>query len=134
LIGALGLAVYLLIGRTLLRRNSISVYVTICYGAAAGFLGLGAISSGQQLVGFTTPTWWCLIALALVSQFLGHTSNNWALQFLSAALVAIALMGEPVCSALLAYALFGETLTVMQLCGAAFVLTGIYLAARAERR
>ena len=133
-IGAVGLAVYLLIGRNLRRRHSLGVYVTVCYGAAAGYLCLAAIGTGQQVAGFSPPIWLYLIGLALVSQILGHTTNNWALRFFSASMIAVALLGEPICSTLLAYFLFDETLTAVQVGGAALILVGIYLAARAERR
>jgi drug/metabolite transporter (DMT)-like permease len=133
-IGAVGLAVYLLIGRNLRRRHSLGVYVTVCYGAAAGYLCLAAIGTGQQVAGFSPSIWLYLIGLALVSQILGHTTNNWALRFFSASMIAVALLGEPICSTLLAYFLFDETLTAVQFGGAALILVGIYLAARAERR
>jgi drug/metabolite transporter (DMT)-like permease len=133
-IGAVGLAVYLLIGRNLLRRHSLGVYVTVCYGTAAGYLCLAAIGTGQQVAGFSHRTWLYLIGLALVSQILGHTTNNWALRFFSASMIAVALLGEPICSTLLAYFLFDETLTAVQVGGATLILVGIYFAARAERR
>jgi len=133
-IGAVGLAVYLLIGRNLRRRHSLGVYVTVCYGGAASYLWLAALGTGQQVAGFSPPTWLYLIALALVSQILGHTTNNWALRFFSASMIAVALLGEPICSTLLAYVLFDETLTAVQVGGAGLILVGIYLAARAERR
>ena len=133
-VGAVGLAVYLLIGRNLRRRHSLGVYVTVCYGAAAGYLALAAIGTGQQLAGFSPSIWLYMIGLALVSQILGHTTNNWVLRFFSASMIAVALLGEPICSSLLAYVLFHETLTVVQIGGAVLVLIGIYLAARAEGR
>ncbi len=133
-IAAVGLAVYLLIGRNLRRRHSLGVYVTVCYGSAAGYLCLAAIVTGQQVAGFSPSTWWYLIGLALVSQILGHTTNNWVLRFFSASMIAVALLGEPVCATLLAYFLFDETLTAAQVGGGALILVGIYLVARAERR
>ena len=133
-IAAAGLAVYLRIGGNLRRRHSLGVYVTVCYGSAAGYLYLAAIGTGQQITGFSLSTWWYLIGLALVSQILGHTTNNWVLRFFSASMIAVALLGEPVCATLLAYFLFDETLTVAQVGGGALILVGIYLAARAERR
>jgi drug/metabolite transporter (DMT)-like permease len=133
-IGAVGLAVYLLIGRNLRRRHSLGVYVTVCYGSAAAYLWLAVLGTGQPITGFTPPIWLCLIGLALVSQILGHTTNNWALRFFSASMIAVALLGEPICSTALAYVLFDETLTTAQVGGAALILVGIYLAARAERR
>jgi len=132
-IGAVGLAVYLLIGRNLRRRHPLGVYVTVCYAASAGYLWLAVLVTGQRVTGFSLPVWLGIIALALVSQILGHTTNNWALRFFTASMIAVALLGEPVCSTVLAYFLFGETLTVVQWLGAALILCGIYLAARAER-
>ena len=61
-------------------------------------------------------------------------TNNWALRFFSASMVAVALLGEPVCGTILAYFLFQETLTLVQAGGAALILAGIYLAARGEGR
>lgn len=133
-IAAVGLAVYLLIGQNIQRRHSLDVYVTVCYGSAAGYLYLAAIGTGQQITGFSLSTWWYLIGLALVSQILGHTTNNWVLRFVSASMIAVALLGEPVCATLLAYFLFDETLTTGQVGGATLILVGIYLAARGERR
>ena len=132
-IGALGLAVYLLIGRNFRGRHSLGVYVTVCYGAAAGYLFVAAIGTGQQVVGFSASIWLYLIGLALVSQILGHTTYNWALRFFSASMIAVALLAEPICSTLLAHVLFNETLTAVQVAGAALILVGIYLAARVER-
>jgi drug/metabolite transporter (DMT)-like permease len=133
-VGALGLAAYLLIGRNFRRRHSLGVYVTVCYGAAAAFLFLAALGSGQQVVGFSSSTWWYLIALALVSQIFGHTTYNWSLRFFSASMIAVALLAEPICSTLLARILFKETLTAVQVTGAVLILIGITLAARDERR
>ncbi len=131
--GAFGLAIYLLIGRNLRKRHSLGVYVTVCYGSAAGYLFTIALVTGQPITGFSPATWWNLLALALVSQILGHTTNNWALRFFSASLIAVALLGEPVCASLLAFLLFGEMLTVVQLGGATLILLGIACAACAER-
>ncbi len=132
-VGAVGAAIYILIGRNLRRRHSLGVYVTVCYGAAAAFLWLAVLVGGQSVGGFSGWTWLCLLALALVSQILGHTSYNWALRYFSASMIAVALLGEPVLSTLWAFLLFGESLTGFQAAGAVLILAGIYLAARAEK-
>ena len=132
ILGAAGLAGYLLIGRNLRRRHGLGVYVTICYGAAAAYLWIAVLLSGVPFVGFSTATWGYLVGLALISQVIGHTTTNWALRFFAASMIAVVLLAEPVCSSLMAYILFGETLTVPQLVGAGLILIGIYLAARAH--
>jgi drug/metabolite transporter (DMT)-like permease len=75
-----------------------------------------------------------LLALALGPQLLGHTAFNWSLRYLSATFVTVALLGEPIGSALLALALFGETFQPLQLAGFVLLLAGIAVAARAEAR
>ena len=52
ILGAMALAVYLLIGRNLRRRHSLGVYVTVCYGAAAGCLWLAAMGRGRRSPAF----------------------------------------------------------------------------------
>jgi len=131
-VGAIGAAAYILIGRNLRRRHSLLVYVTVCYGTAATFLWLAVLVSGQRAVGFSGQTWGCLIALALVSQILGHTTYNWTLRYLSASMIAVSLLAEPIVSTLLAFVLFSESLAALQAGGAGLILAGIYLAAKGE--
>jgi drug/metabolite transporter (DMT)-like permease len=75
-----------------------------------------------------------LLALALGPQLLGHSSFNWALKYLSATLVALAVLGEPVGSTILAWLLLGEAVGLVKVAGMALLLGGIFLAARAGAR
>ena len=65
---------------------------------------------------------------------IGHTALNWALRHLSATYVAVSTMAEPVGSGILAYLLLGEAVTLATIVGGAVILTGIYVASRAELR
>ena len=133
LLGAWFATFYFLTGRVVRARVSLPVYTFICYGAA-GLILLAVIGvSGLPLRGFSGGTWGAFIGMALVSQILGHNSYNWALKYLSASLVAVSLLGEPIGATLLAWILFGETLTPAKIAGGAFILAGIVLAARGER-
>ncbi len=93
-----------------------------------------ALISGQKLFGFSDFAWLMLAGLALGPQLLGHSAVNWALKHLSASFIAVAILGEPVGSAILAWVFLGEKFAVLQLCGFAALLVGIYLAAKAEDR
>ena len=133
LLGAWFATFYFLTGRVVRARVSLPVYTFICYGAA-GLILLAVIGvSGLPLRGFSGGTWGAFIGMAMVSQILGHNSYNWALKYLSASLVAVSLLGEPIGATLLAWILFGETLTPAKIAGGAFILAGIVLAARGER-
>ena len=132
LVGAVAAAGYLIIGRRLRKQVSLLSYIFLVYGIAAIALTLSAIAAGLPLFGFSYRTYLWLLALALVPQLIGHTSYNWALAYLSAAYVSIAVLGEPVGSSILAYFLLDEQITTLKLIGAALTLVGIYLATRSE--
>ena len=128
--GGIAAAGYLLMGRSVRNRVSTLSYITVCYGTAAVVLWILVGSRGLPISGFTADTWWALLALAVVSQHLGHSSYNWCLKHLSAAVLALTLLGEPILGSLWAFLLFGETLSAWQAAGGALILAGIYQAAR----
>ena len=130
LIGSLTVCGYLLIGRRLRRRMSLLAYVGVVYATAAACLVLFATIAGAPLGGFAPTSWLMLLALAIGPQLLGHTSFNWALKYLSATLIALAILGEPVGSTVLAWLLLGEPVGPVKLVGMTLLLAGIFLAAR----
>ena len=133
LLGAVMASAYLLIGRGLRARVSLQTYVWLVYAAAAVVLCLLALGAGAFTAPWGPVAWVCMIGLALGPQLIGHTTLNWALRRVSATLVALAILGEPVGAALLAWLLFDETFTGLQLAGFALLLAGIFVAARGER-
>lgn len=134
LLGAVAASGYLLIGRALRATVGLAIYVWSAYATAAAVLWVALLARGGELAQVSTAAWWFIAALALGPQLLGHTAFNWALRRLSATFVALAILGEPVGSALLAYLLLSERFEWMQLAGFVLLLTGIFTAARAERR
>lgn len=132
LIGAWAGAGYLLIGRRLRAKMSLIPYIFVVYGIAALILVVVMFSAGQTPVGFPPQTYLWLLLLALVPQLLGHSTFNWALRYLSAAYVSITLLGEPIGSIILAYFLLKETPTPLMIFGAILILTGIFIASRAQ--
>jgi drug/metabolite transporter (DMT)-like permease len=132
-IGAICAAFYLLLGRRLRPKLSLLSYVAICYGSAALFLWLAVIALQLPVSGFNTQTVAAFWAMALVSQIIGHSSYNWALRWFSTGLIAVALLGEPIGSTIMAYFIFDEGLTWIKFIGGSFILSAIYLAAAGEQ-
>jgi len=130
--GAIVAAAYVLIGRRLRARLSLVGYTFLVYGAAAVFLVAFMLISGNTPVGYPAQAYLWFLLLALVPQLMGHSSFNWALGYVSAALVSVALLCEPVGATLLAYLLLRETLTTLKLFGAILILIGVYIASRGE--
>lgn len=133
LAGSLAVSAYLLIGRNLRRRVALLAYVWLVYGAAALVLLAAVAATGAQMLGFAPVVYLLLVALAVGPQLAGHGAFNWALRYLSPAFVAIAILGEPVGAALLAYLVLGERVAPLELAGFVLLLVGIYVGARAER-
>jgi len=128
--GALAVAGYLLIGRRLRQRIGILSYAAVTYTSAAVLLVLAVLASGQALFGYSSSTYLMLVLLAVVPQLLGHTSLNWALRFVSATMVTIAVLGEPVLATALAFVILSEAPTWSEIAGGVLILGGIFWAFR----
>ncbi len=98
--------------------------------AATIILLIYVLATNQTLTGFSTNTWWSLIALGLISHTLGWLSINYSLGHLPAPLTSVTLLMQPVLTALLAVPLLGEGLSIYQIVGGLLVLVGIYIVNR----
>jgi drug/metabolite transporter (DMT)-like permease len=134
LAGAISASAYLLLGRALRAHLGLLSYIWLAYATAAALLWIGVAATGAAVLGFSVFAYLLLLALAIGPQLLGHTAFNWSLRHLSATFVALSILGEPVGSAVLAYFMFDEKLSALQLAGFLLILVGIFVAARAERR
>ncbi len=126
--GAVGGALYLLIGRRLRSRLDLLPYIFLVYGAAALWLIFTALVTKTPLTGYAPMTFVWFFLLALVPQLIAHSTYNWVLRYLSAALVSIALLGETVASTLWAYWLLDESPPMLRIGGALLILVGIGIA------
>jgi len=133
LFGALAASAYLLIGRGLRERLSLLAYIWIAYGIAATLLLVAAFASGASPTGLSGTAFMLVLALAVGPQLIGHTAVNWAVRRVPATVVALAILGEPIGAAALAWLLFGEAFSGAQSAGFAMLLCGIYCASRASQ-
>lgn len=134
LTGAFLSAGYLMVGRKVRDELHLTTYIFIVYSIAAVTLLLLVLASGQKLTGYSSIHYIWLIALALIPQLIGHSAFNWALKYLSAAYVSIALLGEPVGTVILAYFFLREHPTWLEIIGGVFILAGIALATRKRKQ
>jgi len=132
LVGSLAMCGYLLLGRRLRAHISVLTYIGVVYAVAALCLMALALASGTQMGGYPYFAWILLAAMALGPQLLGHGAFNYALKHVSATMIALAVLGEPIGSTILAWLLFGEAVGPLKLAGMSLLLGGIFLAARSE--
>ena len=134
LLGSFTVCGYLLIGRKLRGAINLLPYISIVYGCAAVCLMVAALVAGARLTGYSPLAWALLAGLALGPQLLGHSAVNYALKHLSATVIAVAVLGEPIGSSLFAWLLFGEAIGPAKLAGMGLLLAGIFLAATSRAR
>jgi drug/metabolite transporter (DMT)-like permease len=125
-------ALYMMIGQRVRTRTGIISYVVPVYGVAASLLMAGAIFRGLDFLGYSPQTIAMFILLALVPTVIGHSSLNWALGHLSATMVAVSVLAEPVGASLLAWAILGERLRGSVIFWGSIILFGIYISSREE--
>jgi drug/metabolite transporter (DMT)-like permease len=130
LAGAWTVSGYLIIGRKLRARTSLIPYIFTVYGIAALSLLLVMLAAGHSPLGYRPVTYGWIFLTALVPQLIGHSTYNWALRYLPAALVSTAGLGEPIAAAVLAYFILSESPAAAVVLGGLLILAGIYLASR----
>jgi len=134
LVGAWSETGYILIGRGIRTKIALVPYTFIVYGSGALIMILTVAILGLKITGYSIQTYGWMAAIAVVPQLLGHTSFNWALGYLNAAFVSVALLGEPVGTSILSYVLLKEIPTVFEAVGGFFILVGIYITSRSEAK
>jgi drug/metabolite transporter (DMT)-like permease len=132
--GALAMAAYLLLGRVARQRLPVSTYAASVYGVAAATLLPACLLTGSGLTGYPAASWLALAGVVAGPQLLGHTVFNALLATVSATVVAVVLLLEPVVATLLAWWLFDELPGPALWPGGAMVLAGVWLATTGSRR
>lgn len=135
LAGAVMVAVYLLVGRSV-RSGGVRVlpYVITVYSSASATLFVVALVSGTSLWGYSGETWFWLGCITLGPQIMGHTVFNWALRYVDTTIVAGTILAEPVVAALLAWLVLSEKPGLATLFGGGVILSGVYLLLRGYRK
>jgi len=118
-------AIYILISKDVLNR--IDPIVFMFYNMLAATIALGAycLVNSDQLWGYTAHTWIILITLGIICQLIGWITINYAMSHMDPTRVSIALLGQTVATALLAWIILGEHVDFTELIGGVMVLTGI---------
>lgn len=127
LIGGIMLGLYILGGRIYRKNLDLTSYVLPVYSVAAFSLILMSLLTGTKLFGYSLRTYGFFFLIALIPMIFGHTLYNWALRYISAPVVSLSLLGEPVGASILAFLLLGETPSSFVILGGILTLTGILL-------
>lgn len=126
-LGAITVAVYMVIGRKVRASLPLLPYIWIVYGCAATILLGVVLVSGLPITGHKPESYLWMLALGLIPQLIGHSSLNYALGYVPATYVSIATQTEPLASAVMAFVVFREQPTAWQAIGSVIILIGVIL-------
>ncbi len=141
LAGAFALAVYFIIVRAagivpaqgdplstpaIVVRTYAWAAVALCIVALAGHESPPSLSN--------LPSWGGIVAMALISQSLGHTGMNAALRNFKPSVVALSTLLEPPIAAVLAALLFNEALTIQTIAGGVAILAAVAITLHSVQR
>jgi drug/metabolite transporter (DMT)-like permease len=125
--GGILIAGYVIIGRSLRRRLSLTAYTFIAYGSCSLFLVLMTLFSGAPLAPYAPREWLLFLAMALVPTIMGHSLLNFNLKYLPASTVSMSVLGEPIGASILAALFLKELPTSLQVVGSAIIIVGVYM-------
>jgi len=133
LIGALAIAAYFLLVREVRGDLDTRVIVTHTYSWAALALVVAAAIARQGPPHLdNVASWSGILAMALVSQLLGHTAMNASLRWFTPSAVSFSTLLEPVVAAVAALVVFGERIAPAAIAGAAILLVSLAVVLREE--
>lgn len=125
LVGALTVAVYFLIGRSVRQRVELLPYTVTVYGVASTVLVSTALLTATPVTGYPARTWWLFVGLAVIPTVFGHTVFSWVLRYVRAGVVSLSILGEPVGAGILAWFIFDQRPGALTYLGAVLILAGI---------
>lgn len=82
----------------------------------------------EQIFPISWTGWLAVISLAVICEALGHGLVVYILKYFSSSFVSLFLLLDPIVAAILAWIIFAEHLSILNLVGFAVIIQGIYLA------
>ena len=120
-------SVYILSSETVLAEaDALTLSALVCAGGAGTF-SLAALASGGVDLGFDAIGWLWLAGIAVVSTVLAIGLFFAGLELVGPSRASIISTVEPLVTVVLAFLVFGEQLTAVQLAGGALILAGVVL-------
>jgi drug/metabolite transporter (DMT)-like permease len=132
ILGGIFAGLYILGGRKLRKTVSIGSYAFVVYAVGTIVLFVICLLFNAPVINLSLKDYGIIFLMAVVAGIFGHTLYNWSLEHVRASLASVVLLGEPIGSSLLAFALpwIQQTPSYYTIIGGAIILSGIYLTAR----
>lgn len=134
-VGLMGFAFFGILGREVARDQQVDtpILTAIPLGFGGGLLLLLAFLLGE-MQGFSTAGWGIVLLLTLIHTAFAYMLYNHSLQVLTALEINVMLNLSPLATAVIAWFLLSERLTLIQIAGMATVIVGATIVQCGTRR
>lgn len=132
ILGGVAAGLYILGGRKIRKTVSIGSYAFVVYTVGTIVLFVICLLFNAPVINLSLRDYGIIFLMAVVAGIFGHTLYNWSLEHVRASLASVVLLGEPIGSSLLAFALpwIQQIPSNYTIFGGIIILCGIYLTAR----
>lgn len=124
--GGIFVAGYLIIGGIVRKSVSAGAYVFVVYSISTIVLFFMCIVSNTPLYPYPAKEFILFACLAFFCSILGHTVYNYLMKYVSATLISVSTLCEPIFASVLALIIFREIPSVNTLIGGTIILTGVF--------
>jgi drug/metabolite transporter (DMT)-like permease len=130
--GAAFVSFYMIIGRVMRQRLSVTSYTFIVYLSCTITLLILSVFTKTPLYPYKLKEWAIFLGLAVFCTILGHSIFNWSLEYVKPTFLSVAILGEPVFATMWAVLFFSEYPSLYNIIGSSVIIVGIYMFSRAE--
>lgn len=132
ILGGIAAGFYILGGRKLRKTVSVGSYAFVVYAVGTVVLFAICLAFNSSLINLSLRDYGIILLMAVVAGIFGHTLYNWSLEHIRASVASVVLLGEPIGSSILAFALpwIQQIPSSFTIFGGVIILLGIYLTAR----
>jgi len=125
-LGGIFITAYMMIGRIVRQKLSVTSYTFIVYLSCSVTLLFLTLITKTPLYPYPLKEWLIFLALAIFCTILGHSIFSWALKYVKPTFISTAVLGEPVFATVWAIFIFNEIPTPWQIVGSIIILSSIY--------
>ena len=135
ILGGAAAGLYILGGRKIRKNISVFSYAFVVYAAGTVTLFFICLAFQAPIYNLRVEDYEIILLMALISGIFGHTLYNWSLGYIRASVASVALLGEPIGSSLLAYAIpwIHQEPSPYTFLGGGIIFLGIYLTTRSVK-
>jgi len=124
--GAIFVAGYLVIGGIVRKNVSAGAYVFIVYSASVIVLFFMCIITKTPIYPYSPKEFMLFLALAIFCSILGHTVYNYLMKYISATMISVSTLCEPIFASILALIIFKEVPSLYTVIGGTIILSGVF--------